>query len=109
MGIKSYPAGVTTNSSSGVISYKPFYPVFAAMEECGLALNLHGECPSDHKAGITVLNGEASFLPTLLSLHAKFPALKIVGLFNFENDQQTSQLIVAGLGALYYSCCRSCG
>lgn len=29
-------AGVTTNSSSGVISYEPFYPVFKAMEEEGL-------------------------------------------------------------------------
>lgn len=77
-GIKSYPAGVTTNSASGVISYEPFYPVFAAMEECGLVLNLHGECPSDQKADITVLNAESSFLPTLFSLHSKFPALKIV-------------------------------
>ncbi|RYP37430.1 hypothetical protein DL767_002903 [Monosporascus sp. MG133] len=78
VGIKSYPAGVTTNSSSGVISYEPFYPVFKAMEEEGLVLNLHGECPSDHKQGITILNAEASFLPTLKSIHEKFPKLKIV-------------------------------
>ncbi|KAM0167319.1 hypothetical protein ACHAQE_000621 [Botrytis cinerea] len=78
VGIKSYPAGVTTNSSSGVISYEPFYPVFAAMAEEGLVLNLHGECPSDHKKDITILNAEASFLPTLLSLHRQFPTLKIV-------------------------------
>ncbi|KAG4027932.1 hypothetical protein MFRU_026g01130 [Monilinia fructicola] len=78
VGIKSYPAGVTTNSSSGVLSYEPFYPVFAAMQEEGLVLNLHGECPSDHKKDITILNAEASFLPTLQSLHRKFPSLKIV-------------------------------
>jgi len=77
-GIKSYPAGVTTNSSSGVISYEPFYPVFTAMEQCGMVLNLHGECPSDHSKNITILNAESSFLPTLKSIHAKFPALKIV-------------------------------
>jgi dihydroorotase len=73
VGIKSYPAGVTTNSSSGVLSYEPFYPVFAAMESCGMVLNLHGECPSDHGKNITILNAESSFLPTLKDLHAKFP------------------------------------
>ncbi|KUJ15595.1 Dihydroorotase [Mollisia scopiformis] len=76
VGIKSYPAGVTTNSSSGVISYEPFYPVFQAMEQCGMVLNLHGECPSGED--ITILNAESSFLPTLKSLHNKFPKLKIV-------------------------------
>ncbi|KAI6709602.1 hypothetical protein JHW43_007872 [Diplocarpon mali] len=53
VGIKVYPAGVTTNSSSGVSSYEPFYPVFRAMEQCGMVLNLHGECPSDHAKNIT--------------------------------------------------------
>lgn len=37
-GIKSYPAGLTTNSESGVTDYQQFYPVFAAMEEEGLIL-----------------------------------------------------------------------
>ncbi|KAG9246296.1 hypothetical protein BJ878DRAFT_417323 [Calycina marina] len=78
VGIKSYPAGVTTNSASGVYSYEPFYPVFKKMEEEGLVLNLHGECPSDCSKDITVLNAESSFLPTLKDLHAKFPKLKIV-------------------------------
>jgi dihydroorotase len=73
VGVKSYPAGVTTNSDTGVISYEPFYPVFSAMEQCGMVLNLHGECPSDHAKDITILNAESSFLPTLKSLHAKFP------------------------------------
>jgi dihydroorotase len=73
VGIKSYPAGVTTNSSSGVLDYEVFYPVFRAMEQCGMVLNLHGECPSDHGKNITILNSEALFIPTLKSLHAKFP------------------------------------
>jgi dihydroorotase len=73
VGIKSYPAGVTTNSSSGVLSYEPFYPVFTAMEQCGMVLNLHGECPSDHAKNITILNAESTFLPTLKDLHANFP------------------------------------
>lgn len=81
-GIKSYPAGVTTNSASGVLDYESFYPVFEAMQECGMVLNLHGECPSNHSHSheeqITILNAEAKFLPTLLSIHKAFPKLKIV-------------------------------
>ena len=75
-GIKSYPAGVTTNSASGVVDYAQFYPVFAAMEEHHLILNLHGESPP--AADITVLNAEEAFLPTLLDLHKRFPKLCIV-------------------------------
>lgn len=81
-GVKSYPAGVTTNSSSGVVDYESFYPVFEAMEQEDIVLNLHGEAPPDPNASIdqkiTVLNAEAAFLPTLLSLHERFPKLRIV-------------------------------
>ena len=76
IGVKSYPAGVTTNSSSGVVDYTQFYPVFAEMERQGLILNLHGESPS--KGDITVLNAEERFLPTLLELHQRFPKLRII-------------------------------
>lgn len=72
-GIKSYPHGVTTNSGSGVLNYESFYPVFEAMEQVGLVLNLHGECPSDDDKGVTVLNAENRFLPTLIGLHKRFP------------------------------------
>ncbi|MCJ1404728.1 hypothetical protein MMC11_007954 [Xylographa trunciseda] len=75
-GVKSYPAGVTTNSSSGVVDYASFYPVFAEMERQDLVLNLHGEMPSGKN--ITILNAEEKFLPTLLELHARFPLLRIV-------------------------------
>lgn len=77
-GIKSYPQGLTTNSESGVTDYAAFYPVFAAMEEEGLVLNIHGECASDHKKNITIMNAEASFLPTLKEIHKRFPRLRIV-------------------------------
>ena len=79
-GVKSYPAGVTTNSDAGVVSYDRYYDVFEAMQECGLVLNLHGECPADDRGGgdITILNAEARFLPTLKGLHARFPRLRIV-------------------------------
>ena len=78
---------MTTNSDSGVISYEQYYPVFGAMETHGLVLNLHGEVPPSNPQGndplqtqnsTTVLNAEQSFLPTLLSLHARFPRLRIV-------------------------------
>jgi len=75
-GVKSYPAGVTTNSQSGVVDYASFYPVFAEMERQDLILDLHGEVPS--KGDITVLSAEERFLPTLLELHAKFPRLRII-------------------------------
>jgi dihydroorotase len=47
VGVKSYPRGVTTNSSAGIEDYGVYYPVFKAMEEVGMVLNLHGEVPSD--------------------------------------------------------------
>ena len=75
-GVKSYPAGVTTNSSSGVVDYSQFYPVFAEMERQGLALNLHGECPST--GDVTVMTAEERFLPILFELHQRFPKLRIV-------------------------------
>ncbi|KAK8153952.1 hypothetical protein BKA80DRAFT_210408 [Phyllosticta citrichinensis] len=84
-GVKSYPAGVTTNSAAGVLDYEAFYPVFAEMERQNMVLNLHGELPptASKKDGqedddITVLNAEARFLPTLLTLHARFPTLRII-------------------------------
>lgn len=75
-GIKSYPAGVTTNSDSGVLDYASFYPVFREMERQGLVLNLHGETPPSEN--VTVLNAEETFLPTLLDLHHRFPQLRII-------------------------------
>lgn len=75
-GVKSYPAGVTTNSSSGVVDYEQFYPVFSAMESEGMILNLHGEAPP--ATDITVLNAEEAFLPTLHDLHRRFPKLQII-------------------------------
>ncbi|RDI87226.1 hypothetical protein Vi05172_g2670 [Venturia inaequalis] len=77
-GVKSYPAGVTTNSSSGVIDYDVFFPVFEEMERQDILLNLHGESPSTPGSDVTVLNAEEKFLPTLLMLHEKFPKLRII-------------------------------
>ncbi|CEP61637.1 dihydroorotase LALA0_S03e07382g [Lachancea lanzarotensis] len=81
-GVKCYPAGVTTNSAAGVDpnDFSDFYPIFKAMEEENLVLNLHGERPSVGEEGndIHVLNAEESFLPALRKLHQDFPNLKII-------------------------------
>ncbi|KAF2877854.1 hypothetical protein BDV95DRAFT_556140 [Massariosphaeria phaeospora] len=91
-GVKSYPAGVTTNSSSGVVDYATFYPVFAEMEKQNMVLNLHGEVPSTPThapsstttkddvptPAITILNAEPAFLPTFKALHERFPNLRII-------------------------------
>ncbi|KAK0651590.1 hypothetical protein B0T16DRAFT_322857 [Cercophora newfieldiana] len=77
-GIKAYPKGATTNSQWGVVSFDPFHDVLKTMEEEGIVLNLHGEVPSSPADGVTVMNAESRFLPTLTSLVQKFPKLKIV-------------------------------
>ncbi|KAJ3734368.1 Dihydroorotase [Lentinula guzmanii] len=88
VGVKSYPRGVTTNSDGGIESYEAYYPVFEAMQEVDMVLNLHGEIPSDsaHASlfslfsfnNIHVLNAEPSFLPHLHKTHSTFPRLRIV-------------------------------
>ncbi|KAF5363402.1 hypothetical protein D9756_000815 [Leucocoprinus leucothites] len=78
VGVKSYPRGVTTNSDGGIESYEAYYPVFEAMQQGDMVLNLHGEVPSDANNNIHVLNAEVQFLPHLLKLHAAFPRLRIV-------------------------------
>jgi hypothetical protein len=50
LGVKSYPRGVTTNSDGGIESYESYYPIFEAMQEVDMILNLHGEVPSDPNA-----------------------------------------------------------
>jgi len=50
IGVKSYPRGVTTNSDGGIESYEAYYPVFEAMQDVDMVLNLHGEVPSDPSA-----------------------------------------------------------
>ncbi|KAG5654058.1 hypothetical protein H0H81_007784 [Sphagnurus paluster] len=77
-GVKSYPRGVTTNSDGGIESYETYYPIFEAMEEVDMVLNLHGEIPSDADSNTHILNAEPKFLPHLLKIHAKFPRLRIV-------------------------------
>ncbi|OAA62892.1 amidohydrolase 2 [Niveomyces insectorum RCEF 264] len=75
-GVKLYPQGVTTNSDAGVANMEAFYDTFAAMDKHGLILNIHGEVLESLAPPDTTL--EEAFLPTLKSLHERFPGLRIV-------------------------------
>ncbi|EPE09555.1 dihydroorotase [Ophiostoma piceae UAMH 11346] len=75
-GVKLYPQGVTTNSDAGVADMKAFYDTFAAMEQHDIVLNIHGEVLESLAPPGTTL--EEAFLPTLQSLHERFPKLRII-------------------------------
>ena len=42
-GVKLYPAGATTNSDTGVTNLSKLNKTFAAMQEVGMVLQIHGE------------------------------------------------------------------
>lgn len=73
--MKSYSAGVKTNSPSVIADYASYYPIFKQMEQEDMVLNLHGECPS--KGDVTIWNAESEFLPVLSTLSQSFPRLRI--------------------------------
>jgi len=73
---KLYPAGATTNSSSGVTDVKNVYSVLEAMQEEGMLLLIHGEVTT---AEIDIFDREQVFIDTILAPLVKdFPDLKIV-------------------------------
>jgi dihydroorotase len=76
IGVKYYPAGATTNSDSGVTDLARVWPVFAAMEQLGLPLLLHGESTDP---GVDVFDRERVFVERSLPRIVRgFPTLKIV-------------------------------
>lgn len=72
--IKLYPAGVTTNSSSGISSFDidELKETLEAMSELGLPLLVHGETND------FVMDREANFSKIYEKLAKSFPKLKIV-------------------------------
>ena len=73
---KLYPAGATTNSSSGVTEIRNIYPALARMELMGMVLCVHGEVVDPD---VDVFDREAVFIERILIKLAKdFPRLKIV-------------------------------
>jgi len=73
---KLYPAGATTNSSSGVTDVAHLKDVFAAMQNVGMPLLVHGEVTTDD---IDIFDREQVFIDTILApLVAAYPNLRIV-------------------------------
>jgi len=75
-GVKLYPAGVTTNSDSGVTALENCSKVFEAMEKVGMPLLVHGEVTDP---AIDVFDREKVFIERhLIPLLQRFPGLRIV-------------------------------
>src|SRR5262245_25285922 len=72
IGVKLYPAGVTTNSAAGVADLGAIEPTLDAMERLGIPLLVHGETHG------FVLDREAEFLPVYERLARPFPRVTIV-------------------------------
>ena len=76
LGVKLYPAGATTNSAHGVTDLERCASALDAMQECGLALMVHGEVTEPE---VDVFDRERVFIErTLAPLVERFPGLKVV-------------------------------
>ena len=76
LAVKWYPRGVTTNSALGVNQVEACYPLFAAMQNLGVVLSVHGEV---HNQEVDIFDREAEFIHRVLSpLMQQFPQLRIV-------------------------------
>ncbi|MGB5791288.1 dihydroorotase [Poseidonibacter sp.] len=74
IGIKLYPAGITTNSQTGVSSMdvEVLRPTLEAMSKLGIPLCIHGETNG------FVMDREKEFMPIYESIASAFPDLKII-------------------------------
>ena len=72
IGIKLYPAGVTTNSEAGVRVLQEAEPTLGLMQELDIPLLVHGESTG------FVMDREAEFMPVYEHLAQTFPRLRIV-------------------------------
>ncbi len=74
LGAKLYPAGATTNSAQGAQSIKALYPLFEAMQNNNLVLQIHGEVTHGD-----IFERETLFIEEhLRPLIQNFPQLRIV-------------------------------
>lgn len=71
IGVKLYPAGITTNSDGGVSAIKEAYPTLRMMEEMGIPLLVHGETNG------FVMDREKEFITIYDQLGREFPRLRI--------------------------------
>ena len=75
-GVKLYPAGVTTNSESGIDSINDCFPIFEMMEKKGIPLLLHGEV---NDPSVDIFDREKVFIDKYLTNICKeFSSLRIV-------------------------------
>ncbi len=72
IGLKLYPAGITTGSDAGVHTISDARDTTSLLEELQIPLLIHGE------TGGFVLDRENEFLPVYEDLALKFPRLKII-------------------------------
>lgn len=74
IGIKLYPAGITTNSETGVSSMnvEVLRPTLESMSKLGIPLCIHGETNG------FVMDREKEFMPIYESIATAFPDLKII-------------------------------
>lgn len=74
IGIKLYPAGITTNSETGVSSMdvEVLRPTLESMSKLGIPLCIHGETNG------FVMDREKEFMPIYESIAAAFPDLTII-------------------------------
>lgn len=72
LGVKLYPAGVTTNSEEGVAALDRAETTIKYLEELEIPLMIHGETHG------FVMDREKLFLPIFEHLAQKFPRLKII-------------------------------
>ena len=72
LGVKLYPAGVTTNSAGGVETLSNVETTIAYLEDLEIPLLIHGETHG------FVMDRERLFLPIFEDLAQKFPRLKII-------------------------------
>ncbi|TBU94595.1 dihydroorotase [Stutzerimonas kirkiae] len=95
---KLYPAGATTNSSSGVTRLENIFPTLEAMAEVGLPLLVHGEVT---RSEIDIFDREKHFIDEQLSqVVQRFPGLKIV--FEHITTRDAAQFVTeapANVGA----------
>lgn len=74
--VKLYPAGATTNSSSGVTDINKVMPVLEAMARHDVPLCVHGEVTD---SDIDIFDREARFIETVLApLRQALPELRVV-------------------------------
>ena len=90
IGIKLYPAGVTTNSKDGVSDFKNCLPIFKMMEKFDIPLLIHGEVTDQN---IDIFDREKFFIDKhLVNFHKDFPELRIV--FEHISTKEAAQFVL---------------